>query len=315
MIFSGGVLLTVLVWLLAVALDQRVGEVKRGHPLVVFGTAAAHLEKRCNSAASPFTLYLKGALSWSLLILSPVAGVFFLDRYAASEGMLLWLLLHIVVLYFAIGWRSMVLHIEPISLALARGDPTAARQSLALIVSRDTSDLSEQEVVCASLESLLENSSDALFASLFWYAVLGPTGVVLHRLSNTLDAMWGYRSSRFEYFGKWAARADDALNFMPAQLTALGFAVCARSRRCLQCWWRQGWRWKSINAGSVMASGAAALSLSLGGSASYEGESQQRAQLGAGRPAEQGDLRRGVLLVNRVFLLQSFLLAGVWLCR
>ncbi len=292
----------VLLALLAVVLDRLFGEPRRGHPLVAFGALASGLEARLNCGGNTARL-LRGALAYSVAVLPPVLLLWAVSTQLQTYLPWLSAVLDVAVLYFAIGWQSMREHIHPVVTALAAADLPGARRALSYIVSRDTSALDEQQVLVAGLETTLENSSDALFASLFWFAVLGPAAVLLHRLSNTLDAMWGYRNARYNYFGRVAARCDDVLNFVPAQLTALSFAVLRGSRHAVQCWFTQGWRWKSINAGSVMASGAAALGLSLGGAASYHGQSQSRSSLGRGRLPRFDDVASALRLVDAVSLL------------
>jgi adenosylcobinamide-phosphate synthase len=114
--------------------------------------------------------------------------------------------------------------------------------------------------------------------------------------------MWGYKNERYLHFGWAAARLDDVLNYVPARLTALTYALQGRCRLALGCWWRQAPAWESPNAGPVMAAGAGSLGLRLGGAAVYHGQVEPRPQLGAGRPARAADIRRALSLVRR----------GVW---
>lgn len=304
--------------LTALCLDALLGEPRRGHPLVAFGRLATGLEGWANRG---HWRILKGTGCWLLLIAPAVLAAAWLDRWLSGQGWWSWVD-DIVVLYLAIGWRSMGQHLAPIETALSGGKPSSAeveqaRAALSMIVSRDTAQMAPQEIVGAAVETTLENSADALFASLFWYALAGPAGVVAHRLTNTLDAMWGYRSPRFNHFGRSAARMDDVLNFLPAQLLALTFVlVCRRPRAVLRCLYRQGWRWKSINAGAVMATGAAALGVTVGGPASYRGRLSRRPTLGEGRTVTVSDLSKARRLVARalgVWLVAPIFVAMVWL--
>lgn len=153
------------------------------------------------------------------------------------------------------------------------------------------------------MESALENGSDAVFAPLFWLVVAGAPGVMLYRLANTLDAMWGYRNARFTGFGWAAARIDDVLNWIPARLTAMNYALLGHTADALRCWRTQAPQWSSPNAGPVMAAGAGSLRVRLGGAARYEGVEEARPPLGTGKPATAVDITRALTLVSRTLWL------------
>jgi adenosylcobinamide-phosphate synthase len=212
-------------------------------------------------------------------------------------------LFSIVLLYFAIAPRSLREHAGRVADAFAAEDLPDARRQVSMMVSRDTRQLDESGVARATVESVLENGNDAIFAALFWFVLAGAPGVLLYRLSNTLDAMWGYRNERYYYFGWAAARLDDVLNFIPARLTALSYALVGHTRSALQCWRQQAAAWDSPNAGPVMAAGAGALRVQLGGAAIYHGEMEQRPSLGCGIAAGAADIMRAVQLVRNTLYL------------
>lgn len=282
----------------ALVFDYIFGEVKRYHPLVGFGALVSTLERALNPAkgeqgeARPntdkTTTRLIGMSAYLILVVPIVLLSLALDVWL-DESALIHLLFSALVLYIAIGWRSLLQHAKAISRPLLSGDLNAARQAVAMIVSRDTQTLGESEIASAATESVLENGADAIFSAIFWFLVAGVPGVVLYRLSNTLDAMWGYKTERFLHFGWCAARVDDVLNFIPARLTALSYALLGQTRLAFHCWQTQGRSWKSPNAGPVMAAGAGALGVSLGGAAPYYGAWQSRPHLG---PLPQGDAGR-----------------------
>ena len=287
--------MTALVTLAAVLLDALLGEPARWHPLVGFGRWAQYFERRlnANTTRSPLTQRLLGALAvtaavgpWVLLV--AVAG--------ALPALHYWVA--VAALYFALGHQSLRQHAQRVHKALEAGNLDEARVQVSYMVSRDTAKMDARAVAAATVESVLENGNDAVFGALFWFVVAGAPGVLLFRLSNTLDAMWGYRTSRYLYFGWAAARFDDVLNFVPARLTALTYALIGSTRSALHCWRVQAPQWDSPNAGPVMAAGAGALGVGLGGGAYYHGEWEERPPLGLGAPPDAGSIRAALRLVR-----------------
>ena len=279
--------------LAAFGLDRLLGEPARWHPLVGFGALAGRVEAALNRGGEG-RRRASGVLAWALVVLPCVALVGAVKRYDLAG----WLL-DVVLLYLALGGRSLAEHAERVGADLARGDLAAAREHVGWIVSRDTSLLDEAGVAKACVESTLENGNDAVFGTLFWFVLFGGAGAVLFRLANTLDAMWGYRNARFNAFGWAAARIDDVLNYLPARLTALSYALCGQTRRALACWKTQAPHWESPNAGPVMAAGAGSLGLILGGPAIYHGRLEERPPLGDGVPPRGPDIARAVRLLRR----------------
>lgn len=282
--------------LVAVGLDRHFGEPTRWHPLVGFGRLAARLEAHWRPARGPRWQKILGIAAWAVAVLPWVALAFFL------RGLLPSWLVDCLALYFALGAQSLAEHVRRVEADLARGDLAAARCHVGWIVSRDTSTLDAGGVAKAAVETTLENGNDAVFGALFWFVLFGAPGAVLFRLANTLDAMWGYRNERFLHFGWAAARLDDALNYLPARLTALTYAAGGFTGRALRCWRTQAPRWDSPNAGPVMAAGAGSLGVELGGAAIYHGALETRPRLGEGRPAAPSDIGRALALVERGLL-------------
>ena len=284
-----------------VVLDRLLGETRRWHPLVGFGRVANAIENLLNRGPAR---RVRGVCAWALAVL-PWTALAWWGRNGNPAGWLSWLswLIDAFLLYLALGGRSLAEHAERVAADLAGGDLPAAREHVGWIVSRNTAELDESGVAKACVESTLENGNDAVFGALFWFALFGGAGAVLFRLSNTLDAMWGYKTDRFLHFGWAAARIDDALNYIPARLTALSYALFGETKRALACWRRQAPVWESPNAGPVMSAGAGSLCLALGGAAIYHGQIEERPVLGEGRPARGTDIPRALSLVRRSIVL------------
>jgi adenosylcobinamide-phosphate synthase len=290
----------------ALLLDRILGEPRHWHPLIGFGRMAHYLEKRLNRRSGQ-AMRITGSLA-VLLLVTPLA--------LAAHGLSGWLgpLFDILLLYLAIGANSLAGHARAVAEALQLPDPDAARERVGMIVSRDTQDMSHTAIVSATLESVLENGADAIFAALFWFLLAGAPGVVVYRLVNTLDAMWGYRTPRFLDFGWSAARLDDLLNWLPARLTALAYAVVGDWRGSIRCWREQAGALDSPNAGVVMTAGAGALGVILGGPCCYAGLVKNKPYFGTGVVPVTGDIYRAIDLVQKSLLLWVIgILLGGWL--
>ena len=270
----------------------------RWHPLVAFGRLASHIEKLFNTALEPFEAFVQGVVAWILIVMP----------FVLISGLMVSLFgwpMDILIGVLAIGGKSLKEHALAVKQALLNKNIVLARENTAKIVSRDTSSSDEEALSRATIESVLENGSDAIFAPLFWFAVGGAPAVVLYRLANTLDAMWGYKNDRFLCFGKFAARTDDVLNYIPARLTAMTWVILGDYQSASYCWKTQANMWYSPNAGVVMAVGAGALNIKLGGDAIYDGEIKHRPELGLGKTPVANDIDRAWKLVFKGMVLWS----------
>jgi adenosylcobinamide-phosphate synthase len=285
--------------IIAVLLDLYFGEPKKWHPLVAFGKFSTWVEKKYLMESSPSHLQrIIGVMILIIILFLFLFPLYFLQKIALFN----WLISPII-LYFCIAANSLKQHNLDVFKALEHQDLKLARKKVAKIVSRDCQKMDEIAVRKASIESVLENGADAIFAPIFWFLVAGPAGVVLYRISNTLDAMWGYKTPRYLYFGWAAARLDDILNFIPARLTALSYILLGNKRLGWHCWRTQARLLNSPNAGVVMTAGAGSLNVQLGGTAMYHGFLNKKPIFGGNSLPENDDLIRANQLIDRTLIL------------
>ncbi|MEA2196754.1 MAG: adenosylcobinamide-phosphate synthase [Solirubrobacteraceae bacterium] len=270
--------------------DLLVGDPPRWHPVAGFGRVATALEDavyaptRARGAA--FALGLVGAVALAAELVAR----------AAPRGVVL-----AALTWAALGGRSLRREAERVAAYLERGDVDAARGALRALCGRDAAELGEAELCRATVESVAENTSDAVVGALLWGALAGPAGAAAYRAANTLDAMVGHRSERYAEFGWAAAKLDDAMSWPAARisvaLTALTaplvggspLAVAAIARR-------DGGAHPSPNAGQIEAAFAGALGVRLGGPLAYAGAVEHRPHLGDGRAPTVTDIRRATRL-------------------
>lgn len=265
------------------------------HPIVWFGRLIAVGERLLNRGRGRF---VKGLL----LTVSLVAGVFALtvSLLRAAERVDLWLLVAVqsaLVFYFLAG-TTLVREVRGVFSALDSSLAEGRRQ-VSRIVGRDTQELDADDVRRAALETLAENLSDGVIAPMFWFLLLGVPGMAAYKMTNTLDSMIGYRTVRYKSFGCAAARLDDALNYVPARLTALLMCVAAGRLPVLSFVARNGRNHASPNSGYPEAALAGILGCRFGGGHYYFGEYVPKPYIGdCGRRLTGDDLHKAIC-VNR----------------
>jgi adenosylcobinamide-phosphate synthase len=214
--------------------------------------------------------------------------------------------LQVLLAWTTLATRSLLDGAGIVTRALEAGDLDRARRRLSRIVGRDTAHLSESEIATAVIETLAESCCDGIVAPLFWLAAGGVPCAMAYKAVNTLDSMIGHPEPPYRYFGRVAARLDDAANLVPARLTALGIAVGSEMRgldgaRALRIWRRDGGKHASPNAGQSEAAMAGGLGVRLGGLRTYDGNPHEAPVLHAeGRPPSVRDARAAMSLVAMV---------------
>jgi len=222
-----------------------------------------------------------------------------------------------VLIYYGLATRSLARETQAVLVPCEKGDLTEARKRLSGIVGRDTHDLSAEDINRACVETVAENTTDAVVAPLFYAALAGPVGLWAYKAINTLDSMVGYRNARYLRFGSASARMDDLANYVPARLTYLllslgAFLLGQRGYQALRIGWRDGRKHPSPNAGWAEAAMAGALGGQLGGPSSYAGVFSQKPRLGEPRrPLTIDMVRQAIRLMLLVSWLALFLALGL----
>ena len=311
---SSMLLLVGALWL-ALAIDRWLGEpAARWHPVVWMGNylgwvGAFIAPQQAQSGSADYQRFGLGALAWIAGAALVLIAFITLQQLAWQLPAWLGLVLLGLLLKPLLAWRMLRGEVLAVETALAESLP-AGRTRLAWLVSRDVLALSEAEVRESAIESLAENLNDSVVAPIFWFVLLGLPGAALYRFANTADAMWGYRGiyngRDWTWAGKWAARADDVLSWLPARLTALllalvngGLSLCALRR--------EAGRTPSPNSGWPMAAMALALDVSLHKPGVYALHSQGRAPL-AGDTGQAASLGSKVVLALAMFATAAMVL-------
>ena len=298
-----------LVAVLALILDAAVGWPNAmfrriGHPVTWLGRLISALDRALNTGSARRA---KGALAVAVVLAVALVPAVALQTWLGPwvAGVLAWPL---------VAARSLDEHLRAVAKPLVRADLAQARQATAMIVGRDVSRADEPALTRASLESLAENSSDGVFAPLFWAAVAGLPGIAAYKAINTLDSMIGHRTPRHEAFGMMAARLDDLVNLVPARMSAVLIALAAgrSAGAALRCAWRDASAHRSPNAGWPEGAMAGALGVRLSGPRVYADRIAREPWLNGHAPdPDVHHLWRGIAIYRRAVALAGGLLLAL----
>ena len=283
-----------------IGIDLIIGEPRSSlHPVVHFGRLMKRFED---------VFYFDNTLAGTLHAVTGISVGLIVGRIIRSTAL---------TTALTVGGRALDRAASDVRVALEHGDLERARQLLPALVGRDPTHLNEAEIARAVVESVAENTVDAVSAPAWWAALLGGAGAFGYRALNTMDAMVGHRSPKYEHYGWASARLDDAANWIPARLTCL-LVVAVRPRSAgaiVHALRTQAPRHPSPNAGMIEAAFAAALGIELGGVNHYGDRREERPLLGFGRRANTDDIARAVRLKHDVTAALVAVLASWGLLR
>ena len=284
-------LLLIIPLLIGYLLDLILGDPEQlPHPIRVFGNLIYKGEQLLNKPGHRFA---KGMLLALLLCLMTFFTFKLVGDLLLSLHSYLYLLFAGIFVFYGLANRGLIDEGRQVFQVLHAQGLEAGRKQLSRIVGRDTSTLTAQQIRIAVLETMSENLSDGVIAPLFYYALAGVPGLMTYKMINTMDSMLGYRSERYEQFGKFAARLDDVANFVPARLTALLMALVSLCWQALRFVLKYGNKHKSPNAGYPEAALAGILNCRFGGPNVYHGALVDKPYIGEqDRPIEHAEIYR-----------------------
>ena len=294
--------------LLALILDAIFGEPewlwsKCPHPVAMIGRAVTWLDETLNKGSMR---QVKGFIAvFSLCLAAAVVGL--VIRWLPDYG-----LLEVIGAAMLLAHRSLIQHVEHVAGALRNG-LSAGRESVAMIVGRDSNKLDEDGVARAAIESAAENFSDGVVAPVFWFLLLGLPGILIYKVVNTADSMIGHKTPEYAEFGFATARLDDLLNWLPARITGALICVVNFDRAAFDVVLEDAGIHRSPNAGWPEAAMAGVLGVALSGPRSYEGKMTEDLYINARgkRDPGPGDVEDAVAVLKRSWLGMAAALAFI----
>lgn len=282
------------------------------HPIRLFGGLIAKGEAGLNKGQARF---VKGLFLTLIVCTATFCCFHYLSVWLWRLHPIAYYLFTTLFVFYGLAHRQLIREGRKVFETLQDRGLEAGRLQLSHIVGRDTRNLSAAQIRIAVMETLSENLSDGVVAPLFYYACAGVPGMMTYKMINTLDSMIGYRTDRFELFGKFAARLDDMANFIPARLTALLMVVAAASKKGFRFIFQYGHKHKSPNAGYPEAALAGILDARFGGANIYQGVTVTKPFIGHNpRELSPEEIEKVITINHRVCLSMVLLIIITGVC-
>ena len=271
----------------ALVVDTMLGDPRsKYHPVVLIGNCISFYENILyKKNTTPKYQIILGISTVLLVLMSVMIIVTAFLFIGGTIHPVVYSIVSLLCLYIAISPRCLAEAGIEIANLLRKQDILEARRKVGWIVGRKTSDLDESEITRATIETVAENTVDGIISPLFWFVLLGPWGAIAYRTINTMDSMLGYKNDRYLYFGRFAARLDDVVNYIPARITFVLFVIaallCGKDwKHALRIAARDAAKHPSPNGGYAEAPVAGALHIRLGGHNVYHDKVTFRAYMG-----------------------------------
>jgi adenosylcobinamide-phosphate synthase len=309
----------------ALVIDTIYGDPRSDwHPVVLIGKLISFYEDKLypEPKTSNGNMFIRGMVTVLLVLLTVGLITGLLVWLSVKGGILFYAAMGAVILYFTITPRALCRDGMEIYHLLKAGDIVAARKRLSWIVGRDTENLDESDIARGTVETIAENTTDGIISPLFWFLLFGPVGAMVYRAGNTMDSMLGYKNDRYLYFGRFAARLDDVLNYIPARITFLLFVASAAIlkldwKNAKKIGLRDAPKHPSPNGGYAEATVAGAMHVRLGGYNYYEGKPEFREYMGdPDTPLKADHIKQAICMMYAATILfvvlESVLIFFLW---
>ena len=285
--------------LLGFILDTIIGDpYKLPHPIRWIGSFISILEKLCRKIAKSNTMLMILGAILVFIVVFVSGGITLLVLKLASFNKYAYLIVSSVICYYMLAGKSLKTESMKVYKAFENNDTEGARKAVSMIVGRDTQSLTKEGIINAEVETVAENSSDGVVAPLIYMLIFGPVGGVVYKAVNTMDSMIGYVEEKYFYIGKFAAKLDDVLNYIPARISGIlviisAFILRYDYKNAFRIFKRDRKKHASPNSAQTESAMAGALGVQLAGDATYFGVVHKKPYIGdKKREIENEDIKR-----------------------